>query len=41
MPRKLLKDLRTELDLTQSSIRVYKKEANEAVEQYLKLYGTK
>lgn len=41
LPRKLLEDLRTELDLTQSSIRVYKKEAFDEVEQYLKIYGSK
>lgn len=41
LPRKLLKDLRTELDLTQSSIRVYKKEAFDEVEKYLKIYGSK
>lgn len=41
LPRKLLEDLRTELDLTQSSIRVYKKEAFDEVEKYLKIYGSK
>lgn len=41
LPRKLLKDLRTELDLTQNSIRVYKKEAFEEVEKYLKNHGSK
>jgi hypothetical protein len=32
LPRKLLNDLRTELDLTQSTIRVYKKEAIDIVD---------
>lgn len=41
LPRKLLKELRTELDLTQNSIRVYKKEAFDIVEKYLKTYGSK
>lgn len=41
LPRNLLKDLRTELDLTQNSIRVYKKEAFDEVEKYLKTYGSK
>ncbi len=41
LPRKLLKGLRTELDLTQNSIRVYKKEAFDEVEKYLKTYGSK
>lgn len=41
LPRKLTKDLQNELDLTQSSIRVYKKEANNEVDNYLKTYGSK
>lgn len=41
LPRKLLKQLREELQLSQDSIRVYKKEAFETVDQYLKLYGNK
>lgn len=41
LPRSLLKNLRTELDLTQNSIRVYKKEAFDEVEKYLKTYGSK
>ncbi|TAM95336.1 MAG: hypothetical protein EPN39_15425 [Chitinophagaceae bacterium] len=41
LPRELLKDLRDELDLTQNSIRVYKKEAFDEVEKYLKTYGSK
>jgi len=41
LPRKLLKNLRTELDLTQNSIRVYKKEAFDEVEKYLKAHGSK
>ena len=41
LPRRLLKNLRTELDLTQNSIRVYKKEAIDEVDNYLKTYGSK
>jgi len=41
LPRKLLKELRTELDLTQNSVRVYKNEAFNDVETYLKTYGSK
>lgn len=41
LPRQLLKKLRDELDLSQNSIRVYKKEAIETVETYLKIYGEK
>lgn len=41
LPRQLLKDLREELDLVQNSVRVYKNEAFETVNQYLKLYGSK
>jgi DNA-directed RNA polymerase specialized sigma24 family protein len=41
LPRELLKSLREDLDLTQSSIRVYKKEAFDKVEEYLKIYGGK
>ena len=41
LPRSLLKDLRTELDLTQNSIRVYKKEAIKEVDNYLKNYDSK
>ena len=41
LPRKLLKEMRTELNLTQNSIRVYKDEANKEVENYLKTYGSK
>jgi len=41
LPRKLLKNLREELDLTQNSIRVYKKEAFDEVDNYLKIYGSK
>lgn len=41
LPRRLLKDLRMELDLTQSSIRVYKNEANKEVDNFLKIYGSK
>jgi DNA-directed RNA polymerase specialized sigma24 family protein len=41
LPRNLLKKLREELNLTQSSIRVYKKEAFDMVEEYLKIYGQK
>jgi DNA-directed RNA polymerase specialized sigma24 family protein len=41
LPRALLKNLRDELDLTQNSIRVYKIEAFNAVDEYLKIYGSK
>ena len=41
LPRKLLQSLRDELDLTQASIRVYKKEAFDKVDEYLKIYGAK
>lgn len=41
LPRQLLKSLREELDLTQASIQVYKKEAFEKVDEYLKIYGSK
>lgn len=41
MPRKLLKSLRDELELTQSSVQVYKKEAFDTVNQYIKIYGAK
>jgi len=41
LPRKLLKALREELDLTQSSIRVYKQEAINEVDNYLRIYGSK
>jgi DNA-directed RNA polymerase specialized sigma24 family protein len=40
LPRTLLKKLREELELTQNSIRVYKNEAFQTIDQYLKLYGT-
>ena len=41
LPRKLLKKLRDELDLTQNTIRVYKNEAFKEVEIYLNTYGSK
>jgi len=41
LPRPLLKELRDELDLTQNSIRVYKKEAKAEIATYIKLYGNK
>lgn len=41
LPRKLVKQLREELELTQNSIRVYKKEAFDSVNQLLKIYGNK
>lgn len=41
LPRKLTKKLQDELDLTQNSIRVYKKEAIEAVNTHIKIYGSK
>lgn len=41
LPRKLTKKLQDELNLTQNSIRVYKKEAIDTVNTYLKIYGSK
>ncbi len=41
LPRGLLKKLRDELDLVQASIQVYKKEAYDTVDEYLKLYGSR
>lgn len=41
LPRHLTKKLQDELDLTQNSIRVYKKQAIEAVNIHLKIYGSK
>ncbi len=41
LPRQLLKKLREELDLSQTSIRIYKKEALETVSKVLEIYGTK
>lgn len=41
LPRHLTKKLQDELDLTQNSIRVYKKQAIEAVNAHLKIYGSK
>lgn len=41
MPRQLLKNLRTELDLAQASLQVYKKEANDKINEYLAIYGSK
>lgn len=41
LPRRLTKELQNELDLTQSSIRVYKKEAITEVNNYIKIYGSK
>lgn len=41
LPRKLLKDLRTELDLTQNSVRVYKNEAFKEIETFLGIYDSK
>ena len=41
LPRTLLKNLRDELDLTQNSIRIYKNEAFNEVDNYLKIYGSK
>ena len=40
LPRELLKKLREELELKQDSIRVYKNEAFQQVDNYFKLYGT-
>jgi DNA-directed RNA polymerase specialized sigma24 family protein len=41
LPRRLLESLRTELDLTQTSMRVYKKEAYDLVDMYLMNYDSK
>lgn len=41
LPRHLTKKLQEELDLTQNSIRVYKKQAIEAVNTHIKIYGSK
>lgn len=41
MPRTLLKSLRNELDLTQNSIQVYKKEAYDAFNKHIEIYGNK
>jgi len=41
LPRHLTKKLQDELDLTQNSIRVYKKQAIEAVNAHIKIYGSK
>lgn len=41
LPRKLLENLREELNLTQSSIQVYKKEAFDKITEYLNIYGKK
>lgn len=41
LPRKLLENLREELNLTQSSIQVYKKEAFDKINEYLTIYGKK
>lgn len=41
LPRHLLKQMQDDLQLTQASIRVYKKEAFDEVDNYLKIYGTK
>lgn len=41
LPRSLLKKLRNELDLVQASVQVYKKEAYDTVDEYLKLYGSR
>ncbi|MPR37429.1 RNA polymerase sigma factor [Salmonirosea aquatica] len=41
LPRHVLRRLREELDLAQGTIRVYKKEAYETVEQILDIYGKK
>ncbi|MBX9734802.1 MAG: hypothetical protein K2X37_12130 [Chitinophagaceae bacterium] len=39
LPRKLLQSLREELELTQSSVQVYKKEAFDKIDEYLNIYG--
>ncbi len=41
LPRSLSKKLQEELDLTQATIRKYKSEAFEKVEEYLKIYGAR
>lgn len=41
LPRHLTKKLQDELDITQTSIRVYKKEAIDAVNTHVKIYGSK
>lgn len=41
LPRHLTKKLQDELDLTQNSIRVYKKQAIDKVNEHIKLYGSK
>jgi hypothetical protein len=41
LPRHLTKKLQDELDLTQNSIRVYKKQAIEAINTHIKIYGSK
>ncbi len=41
LPRELLKRLRDELDISQTSIRVYKNQAFQVVDEYLKIYGSK
>lgn len=40
LPRTLLKKLREELDIGQNTIRVYKKEATNLIDQYLKSHDT-
>ncbi|WP_116109409.1 MULTISPECIES: RNA polymerase subunit sigma [unclassified Lewinella] len=39
LPGKLLKELRSELNLSQSTIRFYKMEAYKKVDEYLEIYG--
>jgi DNA-directed RNA polymerase specialized sigma24 family protein len=41
LPRHLLEKLREELDLTQTSIRIYKKVAIDTVNQVINIYGSK
>jgi DNA-directed RNA polymerase specialized sigma24 family protein len=41
LPRHLLEKLRDELDLTQTSIRIYKKVAMDTVTQIIQIYGSK
>lgn len=41
LPRHLLEKLRDELDLTQTSIRIYKKVATDTVTQIIQIYGSK
>jgi len=41
MPRHLTEKLRTELQLTQTTIQFYKKEAEDKIKQFLEIYASK